>query len=190
MKLYQYFSIMNENQVLNQNNVYDMYPLYAITTSKKDAKVFEKTRNMNKFVKKIDNNFGKDEILKYVKKYRKNLLSWETLTSGIGKPKTSVLITSAECDMLDSEDVFSLTSYITSDLVSPDIFKNKIIKLLISIDYVGVYNMGSKHISHKVPEIQLYDEGITTNELLLFLSLFDDMLNPIEFINYAKKEDD
>lgn len=142
MKIYQYF-VNDKNLQHTKDDINEKYPLYAITTKKIYSEIFEISRNMNKFIKKVYKGNGDDSsVISYLNKHRGNVLDYYELdTIGSDKShskKVQVLMTDIEYANVEH---ITENSLIIEEMrwIPPDIFSKNISKHLDNINYGLLY---------------------------------------------------
>lgn len=183
MKLYQYFR-KNDDSI--RDNGIDSIPIYALTVDKDQAKVFEHSRDMNQFVKKVFKG-SSDVCTEYINKHRGSLLDYyelKTFDNEKHQYEVLVLMTDIEYEMLDFD---SIQLRVLDDIptIDPTIFKDKYLEDLIVIGYAAIavckmrsYNRSTKNIRYW---IDTNDIDMKIDELMCFIKLFSDTIDLVHF---------
>lgn len=197
MTIWMFFRVSECYDELKSISLKDKIPLYAITTDKKKAKIFKKSRKESRFIcKKVDAD--SDEGKTYLKDCRGKILKYYKLKTFPTKEKNNrknvkVLMTDFEMEELDSMiDTYGIVTWMP--FVSPRVFKGqKIQSLLDRIDFIDCYKIarsadGLDDIepyfvtgSEEYPWLQW-----TFDELAVFLLLYGEDLNIDTFIQAVK----
>lgn len=187
MKLYKYFRIADDDDA--DTAIREKYTLYAVTSDKTEAKLFERSRKEGIFLKKVT-KVGKKTCIDYLNKHRDAMLSWNELRTvkfddeHIRHIVVNVLMTDMEYDAVQlSED--SMSPVLDTTLVDPYIFNVNIHEALDIIGYIPAYILSSieqeKRQSVEFGSVMEYLDGIEIDQLVLYLNMIKDQLNPKGF---------
>lgn len=187
MKLYKYFRIADSDD--KDTTIREKYTLYAVTSDKTEAKLFENSRKEGIFLKKVT-KAGKKTCIDYLNKHRDAMLSWNELKTvkfddeKIRHIVANVLMTDMEYDMIQlSED--SMSPVLDIGLVDPYIFNTNIHEALDIMGYTPAYILSSieqeKRSSLEFGSTMEYLESIEIDQLVLYLNTIKDQLNPKGF---------
>lgn len=193
MKLYRYFRVGDKDDV--DINVHERYTLYAVTTNKEEAKLFEKSRKKGLFLKKVS-KLNKKTCIEYLNKHRDSMLSWNQLKTvktddeKIRHVVVSVLMTEFEYDAIAmNEDSFSPVFDLYTYTVDPYMFKQKFQDMLFVTGYTGTWMI------HEIDNLRCDDLGhmtldaldnIEIDQLVLYLNMIKDQLNPKGFADIIR----
>lgn len=145
MKVYKFYKKPTEelkNIPVSEYSLKQKYPLYAITPEKKMAKRFRKSRDMNKFIEKVD-DIDDDIVDSYILSKRERLLDLLTLeTFVLDKTKSdpryvNVVMTDSEFNLVSEYgDTGQILNYIPDESWLPtNIFSEKTKRILNGIYY-------------------------------------------------------
>lgn len=185
MKIYTFLKKPNEAMLNDSTVPLDVkYALYAITPTKKDAKIFQKTRDMNQFIMRVidvDEDEGYDE---YLIRNRAHLLQYYWLESYKDKNTDNqtpywihVLITENELNFtMEVSDSGSILNRLNG-FVPIDIFDEKPKNALYHLRYHKVIQsivnttMTEKFEYHS-EENDFWDLGLSFDMFGIFLILY------------------
>ena len=168
MKIYKYF-IEKEGK----------HVLYAYTNKKERAKSFELFRNMDKFIKVVD-NISEDDYRYFMKTNYNQVLSNKKITTYYlddeGYYQNSTInITMTQDESLMTEDAFITIDIFNEEfwdyMLTPEIFKDSIIDLLRTIEYNQMFKLytDAQADDYSTPALLI-------DELNLFVRNFKDTL--------------
>lgn len=141
MKIYQYF-INDKTLQSSKTSLKEKYPLYAITTKKIYSEIFEISRDMSKFIKKVYKGNGDDSsVIDYLNNHRGEVLDYyelDTRGSNDSVEKIQVLMTDMEYANVDH---ITQNGLIIEDMkwISPAIFSPKMQISLTKCMYTILY---------------------------------------------------
>lgn len=192
MKLYKYFRIGDENDDMG---IKEKYSLYAVTTDKDEAKLFEKSRKKGLFLKKVFKG-NKNTCIEYLNRHRSSMLCWnelKTVKFDDGKLKhvdANVLMTDMEFDAIKMT-MDEMSPILDADLVSSFIFKDNIKSCLDILGYtsaslLSLDERGVENYSLDYYDIMRYIDDIDIDQLVLYLNMIKDQLNPNGFDKIIK----
>lgn len=185
-------------------------PIYAITCNKEYAKRFERERNMNHFIKVVENGFTKEDAKEFVNAHPGTRLEEMSygIYQGVGKniytpvKYIDILSTNAEYADVSSRaegGICGVVEFNKITLPYPYNYKNKYVDALETLEFLNTWkyleygcNFGDSFALKKVngkdvDEIpDIYDDGFdfpdaVIDEVALFISLYGDMFNPAFF---------
>ena len=187
MKLYKYFRVADEDDA--DINMREKYTLYAATTSKEDAKLFEKSRKKGYFLKKVT-KANKKTCIDYLNKHRDSMLLWNELRTmrhiddKMKHVVADVLMTESEYDsiIMTEDDIYPV---LPTDIVNPRIFKQEYQNMLYNTGYSSAYivhEVSTGEIAEAFGEatLELIDM-VDIDQLVLYFNMIKDQLNPKGF---------
>jgi hypothetical protein len=196
MKLYKFFK--NERKDIKMNtSLQNTYPLYAVTTSKKKADLFEKSRDPSFFIKKVS-HVDRETGLDYINKYRGNYLEWMSLNTfesvNNKKNNTTIYVLMTDIERTSVYNIIESDYICEYCVINPDIFKNKMFTCLSIIGYSMLYVINNKYkTSYKIEDSDIIDIDMDIDEFYVYIYLISDQLR-VDGINKIiksinKKED-
>ena len=168
--------------------VKEKYPLYAITTSKKDAAEFMETRDMKCFLAKTD-KMDSEEYNEYMKVYRSKMLDHHVLKSYRNKntDSQSVVYGKLLCteNEYDCTTEFTETGIILQQMeywINPDIFKKDYKEAFEILKYkdAALFSNGSfvgDPMGYIRPEVDIYDLEMGFDQVSAFIIMYQDLLS-------------
>lgn len=200
MKIYTFFR-KPDNTMINDDSIplNIKYALYAITPTKELAKVFQKSRNMDKFIMKvIDCEDDGEEYDMYLVRNRSRILNWYWLSSFKDKNGDNqrpywvrVLITENELNFTtETTDTGTILNRIKL-YVPIDIFSGKTKEALYRLRYdkammsvTALSDIASAYIES--PEDgDFWDTGLSYDMFAIFMLLYKDTFST-DFFSYVK----
>lgn len=200
MKIYTFFR-KPDNTMINDDSIplNIKYALYAITPTKELAKVFQKSRNMDKFIMKvIDCEDDGEEYDMYLVRNRSRILNWYWLSSFKDKNGDNqrpywvrVLITENELNFTtETTDTGTILNRIKL-YVPIDIFSGKTKEALYKLRYdkammsvTALSDIASTYIES--PEDgDFWDTGLSYDMFAIFMLLYKDTFST-DFFSYVK----
>lgn len=178
MKLWRfYLKPKNAKAVIPDEEVQYAYPLYAVTQSKKFAKEFKRSRNMDLFIERYTDNVDREDGETYLQANRAHLIV-EGLLESIHETKTEqypiyvrVLTTENELNYLteatDSGEILNLFP----PMIDINIFCEELQEALAVLNYDKVQNWKASSKMDQISE-GIYDLGFDFNMLGCFIFLF------------------
>ena len=194
MKVYKFFQKPNKNDDLQtafgrELTTREKYPLYAITTNKKDAAEFVETRDMKKFLAKTD-KMDKEEYQEYAKVYRSRLLDHHVLKAYRNKNTDEqtvvygkILCTENEYDCTtEFTDTGSILQSQMESWINPDIFKKEYKEAFDILKYkdAALFSSGSfigDPIGFMRPEVDIYDLEMAFDQVSAFIIIYQEFLS-------------
>lgn len=182
MKLYQYFRKEEGGASSNVTSIEEI-PLYAITTNKDHARAFERSRDMDIFIKKVFKG-AKEDCIDYINRHRGYLLDYyeiSTYDNSGREQRLLVLMSDVEFELIDFENTH-LRVIDEIEIFNPTIFKDKYLRDLLVLGYATI---AVCKISGDVSRIKKFmdngDISMTIDELNYFVHLFSDTLDMAHF---------
>lgn len=175
------------------------YALYAITSSKKIASIFEKSRNMDLFLKKVI-ECDKDDLEDYMKRHRSSHLNWYWLQSYRNKNTsmqepyfTRVLMTENELNFtLEVSDGGAL-AYFFKHFIPTEIFESHIRKYLriLKYDEFSAFVMMERNQTpyNMDEDIDFYSLTMSFEQFGTFFMLYEKTFSE-RFAEYIEVSDD
>ena len=193
MKVYKFFQKPTKNDLQSvfgrELTVKEKYPLYAITTSKKDAAEFMETRDMKNFLAKTD-KMDTDEFQEYARAYRSRLLDHHVLKAYRNKNTDNQTVVYGK--LLCTENEFDCTTEFTDTgsilqsqmeyWINPDIFKKEYSEAFEILKYkdAALFSCGSfagDPLGYMRPEVDIYDLQMSFDQVSAFIILYQEFLS-------------
>ena len=183
MNVWRFFRVPDNLDDYDNIRSKDKFPLYAITTNKKDMKSFLLGRRNESFICKKSEQ-DKDEVIEYLNKNRGKVLKYYRLYTYKGND----LRKSVKIEVLMCEDEYNIMSElmetysIFNDIpyVTPDVFTKKVQKHLIKIQYVSSYQLFTSNTLDTI-DVDYPNLDFEYDELGVFVEIFDIILDEINF---------
>lgn len=159
------------------------YDLYATTGNKKHAKKFMKERNMDKFIVRCSDE-DREDFIKFVNDNRSILLDYHTYDTRTLDEKNKYRAIEVEILSTDYESQCCDSDVVMTDILSDgdweiappyNIFKNKIIDSLRTLEYVNSYKIYRMNYNDTVidPDDDDYEApNLWVDEFGIFLRTF------------------
>ena len=195
MKVYKFFQKPGKDEAFLENafgrelSLREKYPLYAITTSKKDAKEFMETRDMKLFLMK-ESKMDSEEFAEYAKVYRNRLLDHHYLNAYKNKHTEDevqiygkVLCTETEIDsVIEFTDTASILQTEMEYWINPDIFKKEYAEAFRILKYedAALFSCGSfvgDPMGYARPEVDIYDLEMKFDQVSAFIIIYQELLS-------------
>lgn len=194
MRIYKFFQKPGKNDDLQsvfgrELTVKEKYPLYAITTSKKDAAEFMETRDMSCFLAKSD-KIDKEDYQEYAKVYRSRLLDHHVLKAYRNKNTDEqcivygkILCTENEFDCVtEFTDTGSILQTQMGEWINPDIFKKEYADAFNILKYrdAALFSTGSfvgDPMGYMRTEVDIYDLEMAFDQVSAFIILYQEFLS-------------
>lgn len=172
IKVYRFYKLIQG--ATDDLSIMDKYPLVAVTNNKQLAKDFEKTRNMKKYVKIVD-EMREDVYVAFLNKHSGEEIDEESLLSSYDYKEgefKNVYLPYTKFEYICMQD------QIDSHLVGPDgpnqdtsLFNQKYIKALETLGYIQLASQNLRLAEdYDLPEFEY-------NELSLFISVYKEYLS-------------
>lgn len=198
MKIYTFLK-KPDKEIIDDNSI-DLsikYPLYAITPVKDDAKVFRKSRDMNKFIERVI-DVDDDGYDHYLLIHRSQILNRYWLESFKDKNTNNqtpywinILMTENELNFtMETTDTGSILNHI-SNYIPIDIFDGKSKKSLYTLRYdKAMYSALSTTSIEKLVQIEynegdFWDTGLSFDMFAIFMMLYQSTFS-VDFFEFTK----